>query len=71
MTDDARVARRRRRQEKAIRALGRYGNPKKAAAELDVAESTVRKWVAEYVEANGFESREHAIYWLDRDRMAR
>lgn len=66
MTEDARKARRRRRQEKAIRALGRCGNPKQAALDLAIAESTLRKWVAEYVKANSYDSPAQAIYWLDR-----
>jgi transposase-like protein len=70
MSDEARELRRRRRAERAIRALGEQGNPKKAAADLGVAESTLRKWVAEYCEINGFETKEQAIYWLDRDRIS-
>jgi transposase-like protein len=69
MTDDAREARRRRRAERAIRALTEHGNPKKAAADLGIAESTLRKWVAEYLAEHGYESVVQAAYWLDRDRM--
>lgn len=70
MTIPDREARRRRKTERAIRALGKHGNPKKAAADLGIAVSTLYKWVAEYVDLNGYESREHALYWLDRDRIS-
>jgi transposase-like protein len=65
VTIQARELRRRRRAERAIRALGEQGNPKKAAADLGVAESTLRKWVAEYLELNGYESTFQALYRLN------
>lgn len=70
MTEASRRDRRVRRAERAIRALGEHGNPKKAAKDLGIAESTLRKWVGEYLELFGYESAVHAVYWLDRDRIS-
>ena len=70
MTDEARQKRRLRRTELALRALTEHGNPKKAADQLGIAESTLRKWVAEYLAIHGYESVAQAAYWLDRQASA-
>jgi transposase-like protein len=70
VTDHERETRRRRKAEIAIRSLTEHGNPKRAAADLGIAESTLRKWVAEYLELNGYETVVQAAYWLDRDTMS-
>ena len=68
MTDPARRARRLRRAELAIRALGEQGNPKNAAAHLGIAETTLRRRVADYCSVFGFDGPIQAVYFLDRPR---
>ncbi len=66
VTDTDRQKRRLRKAELAIRALAEHGNPKKAAADLGIAESTLRKWVSEYLKEHHFETVVQAAYQLDR-----
>lgn len=68
MTDSARHHRRARKAELALRALGQHGTPKAAADFLGIAETTLRRRVADYCELKGFQSPEHALYWIDRPR---
>jgi hypothetical protein len=68
VSDPARRARRLRRAELAIRALGEFGNSKPAAAHLGVAETTLRRRVADYCEIFGFDGPIQAVYFLDRPR---
>lgn len=65
MTDAAREARRLRKAELALRALGKHGNSKKAAAYLGISESTLRRHVAAYVALKGFESAVQALFYQD------
>lgn len=68
MTDAARLARQIRKAELAIRALGEQGNPKAAADHLGIAETTLRRRVADYCRIKGYQTPEHALYWLDRPK---
>ena len=71
MTDDARERRRRRKGELALRAVAEQGSNKKAAEKLGIAETTLRKRVAEYCTLMGYGTPVQAAYWLDRnERMS-
>lgn len=70
MTDPARRARRLRKAELALRALAQYGNAKRAAEHLGIAEKTLRQRVNDYLSINGFDSIPQATYWLDRPGRA-
>lgn len=55
MTDTGRESRRRRKAEMAFHALGKHrGNTKEAARDQGIAETTLRKRVAEYCELMGY-----------------
>lgn len=66
MTDDARIARRRRKAELALRALVEHGTNKAAAEHLGISETTLRERVADYCSLNGYQTPAQAAYWLDR-----
>lgn len=53
-----------------MRALAKHGSPKNAAAALGIAESTLRKRVADYLVLNSYDTIPQAVYGLDRDRMS-
>lgn len=55
MTDSDRLTRRMTRARNAFIALGKHrGNTKEAAADQGIAETTLRKRVADYCDANGY-----------------
>ena len=66
MTDEGRRARRLRKAELALRALGEQGNPKAAAAHLGITEDTLRRQVADYCIEFGYQTPVHAAYMIDR-----
>lgn len=67
---DPRRARRLRKAELALRALVEArGNIKQAAADLGVAETTVRKRVADYVEIKGLETPLYAAFVLGQEKQ--
>jgi len=65
MTHTAREARRLRRAELALRALGEFGNPKAAADHLGIAETTLRTRVADYCALMGYQTPVQAAFWMD------
>ena len=67
MTDRARIARRRRKAENAMRALALKGNPKAAADSLGIHENTLRRQVADYCLIHGFASPIQAAYHLGQE----
>ena len=50
--------------EEAMRALARYGNADRAAAELKIHPDTLRKRVMRYCAMTGYDSPVQAAYWM-------